>query len=76
MEVLKSRPPFVREEGKPEFVKNFTTPATFSENEFFKTIFISGEGLEKEMEEVKRKQYEDWKSKIVVNNPHFKVDTI
>ena len=64
------------EDGKPEFRKDFKVPPTFSDLEFFKTIFISGEGMEKEMEESKRKEYEDWKAKIVVGNPHFKVDTI
>jgi len=28
------------------------------------------------MEEEKKKEYEEWKSKIVVGNPHFKVDTL
>jgi len=64
------------EEGKVDFRKDFRCPQTFSDREFFNTIFISGEGLEREMEEEKKKEYEEWKSKIVVGNPHFKVDTL
>jgi len=74
MKVLQERAPFKIDNGREPFQKNIRCKETFGDNEYFKTIFMGGEGLEKEMEEDKRKEYEDWKSKVVVGNPHFQVN--
>ena len=73
---LLAKAPFAPAEGKPDFRKDFKCPQTFSEREFFNTVFNSGEGLEKEMEEARKQELADWKAKVVVGNPHFKVDTL
>ena len=49
MEVLKGREPFKAENyNKPDFQKNFRVPPTFSDREFFNTVFISGDDMVKE----------------------------
>lgn len=73
---MKSRPPFVPEEhGKPDFYTNFRCPSTFADPSFFKTVFISGDDMVKEMQEARAKEQEDWKKKLVVDNTHFTVNT-
>ena len=73
---MKGRPPFVQTEvGKPDFFTNFRAPQTFSNNEFFKTVFISGDDMVKDQQEQKLKEIEDWKKKVVVDNDHFTVNT-
>lgn len=52
MEKLKGRPPFVPEEGQIDFQKNFRCPQTFSDREFFNTVFISGDDMVKEQLEL------------------------
>jgi hypothetical protein len=49
---------------------------TFSDKAFFKTVFISGDDMVAEMEATKKKEAEDWKSKVVVKNTHFAVNTV
>ena len=52
LSTMKGRAPFVPEEaGKPDFFTNFRCPQTFAEREFFKTVFISGDDMVKEMQE-------------------------
>ena len=74
---IKSRPPFKPEEygGKPDFFMNFRCPQTFADPSFFKTVFISGDDMVREMAEAKAKEAEDWKKKVVVESTHFTVNT-
>ncbi len=73
---MKGRAPFVPEDlDKVDFFTNFRCPPTFADREFFKTVFISGDDMVKEMHEAKLKEVEDWKKKVVVENPHFAVNT-
>ena len=76
MATIKGRPPFVPDgSGKPDFFMNFRCPQTFADPEFFKTVFISGDDMVKEMQEAKIKEQEDWKKKVVVDSTHFSVNT-
>ena len=77
MATIKGRPPFVPDEseGKTNFMMNFKCPKTFSENDFFKTVFISGDDMVKEMQAMKAKEIDDWKKKVIVENEHFTVNT-
>ena len=75
-EILKGRAPFVQDPDKATFQKNFRVPPTFSERGFFNTVFISGDDMVKEMQAIQQKELDDWKKKIVVDNPHFTVNTI
>lgn len=73
---MKGRPPFVPDDSrKHEFFTNFRCPQTFADNGFFKTVFISGDDMVKEMAETKIKEAEDWKKKVVVESTHFTVNT-
>jgi hypothetical protein len=59
MATIKARGgPFSPEEshGKPDFFTNFRCPQTFADPEFFKTVFISGDDMVKEMQEAKIKE--------------------
>jgi hypothetical protein len=56
MEKLKGRAPFVLESGKVDFQKNFTCPQTFSNREYFNTVFISGDDMVKEQLELIHKE--------------------
>lgn len=59
MTTIKARgAPFSPEEsnGKKDFYSNFRCPQTFAEPEFFKTVFISGDDMVKEMQEAKIKE--------------------
>src|SRR5262249_21228362 len=75
LEALKPSPSIMREEGKKEFQKNFRCPATFSERDFFNTVFISGDDMVKEQLDQLHKEQDDWKKKVVVANTHFQVNT-
>jgi hypothetical protein len=76
MATVKSRPPFVAEEwGKPNFQMNFRCPQTFSDNEYFKTVFISGDDMVKELQEARLREIEAWNKKVVVESTHFTVNT-
>jgi hypothetical protein len=47
---MKGREPFKPDDwSKPvDFAKNFRVPPTFSDREFFNTVFISGDDMVKE----------------------------
>lgn len=78
MTTIKARgAPFTMAESqsKQDFFTNFRCPQTFADPEFFKTVFISGDDMVKEMQEAKIKEQEDWKKKVVVDNLHFSVNT-
>ena len=50
MASIKGRGPFVPEDpGKVDFFTNFRCPQTFADREFFKTVFISGDDMVKEL---------------------------
>ncbi len=57
------------------FSTNFRVPPTFADREFFNTVFISGDDMVKEMLELQQKEQEEWRKKLVVENPHFTVNT-
>lgn len=62
--------------GKPDFqAKVKAQRATFSEREYFNTVFISGDDMVKELAEMKQKEIDDWNKKVVVANTHFQVNT-
>jgi hypothetical protein len=76
MATMKGRPPFVPDDTrKQDFFMNFKCPQTFADPSFFKTVFISGDDMVREMAAAKAKEAEDWKKKVVVNNLHFTVNT-
>jgi hypothetical protein len=76
MATMKGRAPFIPEDhSKVDFFTNFRCPPTFADREFFKTVFISGDDMVKELQESKLKEVEDWKKKVVVDNTHFTVNT-
>lgn len=75
MEALKGRAPIITGGDVPDFQTNFKVPPTFAERAFFNTVFISGDDMVKEQQELIQKELDTWKSKVVVANPHFQVDT-
>lgn len=76
IESMKGRQPFKPEEyGKSNFQLNFRVPQTFGDRETFNTVFISGDDMVKELLELQQKEQDDWKKKVVVENPHFVVNT-
>lgn len=50
--------------------------ATFSNKDYFKTVFISGDDMVKEEAAMKQKEIDDFKKQVVVDNLHFKVNTM
>uniref|UniRef100_A0A7S3KUT2 Uncharacterized protein n=1 Tax=Euplotes crassus TaxID=5936 RepID=A0A7S3KUT2_EUPCR len=65
----------IADPNKPEFNLNIQNLETFSKKDYFNTVFLGGDDVIAEMEEAKRAEHEKWKSKLVVANPHFKVNT-
>jgi hypothetical protein len=63
-------------DGKADFQSKVTGPQTFSDPNFFKTVFISGEDMDKELAEVRKKELEEFDKKVVVKNKHFYVDSL
>jgi hypothetical protein len=63
------------DEGKPEFQSKVKGPKDFSDPAFFKTIFISGQDMDKEIAEERKRQQEEFEKKVVVANKHFYVDS-
>jgi hypothetical protein len=61
--------------NKQEFNLNIKPIDTFGPKESFNTVFLGGDDIIREMEEAKKAEYDTWKSKIVVDNTHFKVNT-
>jgi predicted butyrate kinase (DUF1464 family) len=49
---------------------------TFSDPNYFKTVFISGEDMDKELAELKKKELEEFDKKVVVKNKHFYVESL
>jgi hypothetical protein len=43
-------------QSKQDFFTNFRCPQTFADPEFFKTVFISGDDMVKELQEAKIKE--------------------
>ena len=58
-----------------QFNLNIKPVYTFSNKEYFNTVFLGGDDVIKEMEEAKKAEHEVWKSKLIVENSHFKVNT-
>lgn len=65
----------IADPNKPEFNLNIHSVGTFSNKEYFNTVFLGGDDVIAEMEEAKRAEHDKWRSKLVVENPHFKVNT-
>lgn len=64
------------ENGKPDFQSKIkVSRATFSEADYFKTVFISGDDMVKEQLLDKQKEIDDWNKMVVVKNTHFYVNT-
>lgn len=64
------------DDGKQDFQSKVKSQgSTFSDPSYFKTVFISGDDMVKEMQELKQKEIDDFNSKVVVANTHFKVNT-
>ena len=55
--------------GKKAFVKNVGKTEIFSAPEYFKTVHLSGDDQFKQIQEDKQKEYDDWRKKVVVDNP-------
>ena len=49
---------------------------TFSNPEYFKTVFISGDDMVAQELADKQKEIDDFKKKVVVANEHFYVNTM
>lgn len=65
------------EHGKPDFQSKVKAPGeTFSNKDYFKTVFISGDDMVKEEQEMKQKEIEEFNKKVVVDNKHFNVNTM
>lgn len=56
-----------------DFNLNLLPTEYFSGWEFFKTVHLGGDDVIKEREEAMKKEYEIWKSKLIVETPVFKV---
>ena len=48
---------------------------TFSDAKFFNTVFIGGDDMVAEELADKKREVEEWKKKVVVENEHFFVNT-
>ena len=66
-----------QDEGKPIFAEvGNTGKKTFSEQSYFKTVFAAtGAEMERQMEQDRRREQEEWEKKVVVANKHFFVNT-
>lgn len=63
------------EDDKPQFINKVKGVNTFSENKFFKTVFVTGDDMVAEEEAIKQRELEEWNAKIVVASKHFGVNT-
>ena len=64
------------ESGKPDFQSKIRSQGpTFSDADYFKTVFISGDDMVKEMAAQKQKEIDDFNKKVVVASQHFQVNT-
>ena len=59
------------DDGKPNFQQKVKGVTTFSEGAFFNTVFVSGDDMVAEEQAIKKRQIEEWNSKVVVDNKHF-----
>lgn len=65
-----------QDDGKPVFLSRVASQhQTFSKPGYFNTVFISGDDMEKEMAQAKKREQEIEDSKIIVANKHFAVNT-
>ena len=48
---------------------------TFSDNNFFKTVFVSGDDMVAEEKALKAKEHADWEKRIIVESKNFAVNT-
>ena len=63
--------------GKADFQSKIKSQGpTFSDADYFKTVFISGDDMVKEIAEQKQKEIDDFNKKVVVANQHFYVNTL
>lgn len=63
------------DDGKPGFIQKVKGVTTFSDNKFFKTVFVSGDDMVAEENALKQAELEDWNSKVIVADKHFAVNT-
>lgn len=64
-----------QDDGKADFQSKVKNVKNFSDPSYFKTVFISGDDMVKEMAEMKQKEIDDFENKVVVKNKHFYVNT-
>ena len=64
-----------QDDGKDDFYSKVKNKKTFSDPSYFKTVFISGDDMVKEMAEQKQKEIDNFNSKVVVDSKHFSVNT-
>ncbi len=64
-----------QDHGKVDFQSKVKNIQNFSDPSYFKTVFISGDDMVKEMAEMKQKEIDDFEKKVVVANKHFSVNT-
>lgn len=74
MKIMKVRGAALPEEVT-DFNKNFTCPDTFSGKDYFKTVHLGGDDVIKQMEDDLKREQDEWKAKVVVDNPVFTVNT-
>jgi len=63
-------------EGKPDFRNKRIQGPTFSNKEYFNTVFISGDDMVKEEAMMKTAEQEAFNKKVIVDNQHFYVNTL
>lgn len=56
-------------EGTADFYPKVKGVDTFSQRDFFKTVFAGGDDVLAELAQLKAKEIEEWRSKVVVNSP-------
>lgn len=62
-------------DGKADFYSKVPNIRQFSDPDYFKTVFISGDDMMRELAQMKQKEIDDFEKKVVVKNKHFAVDT-
>jgi predicted secreted protein len=73
---LKSHTYDPREHNGLDFHSHVKSPTTFSEKEFFNSVFVSGGDAEKEAEDYRKNEQNLFSKKVVVDSLQFKVNTI
>ena len=63
------------DDGKPDFIGKVKGVTTFSDKEYFNTVFISGDDMDAEIKALKQKEIDDFNAKVVVDSKTFKVNT-